>query len=68
MKQTKAYRAALAQLADAIAQQDPAEVMMLEVGMDLSDVLERRHPDFEAAMNRASEERAQHRKQRGKRQ
>jgi hypothetical protein len=55
IKQTKAYRAALILLADAIAKQDPAEVQLYDVRFDLDDVMERRHPDFMAAMSTASD-------------
>ena len=70
MKMTKAYRTALAQLADAIAQQDPADVDLGAngLGCDLDEVLEARRPDFVAALERAQdrawEERDRQRKQR----
>ena len=55
IKQTKAYRAALVLLADALARQDAAAVISSiqagEIILDLDEVLERRHPDFYAAMD-----------------
>ena len=71
MKQTKPYRAALAQLIDVIVQQEKTQDFVFDLGVwagfmsDLHDVLERRHPDFDAAMMRASKERAQRRQQQG---
>jgi hypothetical protein len=68
MKQTKAYRTALAQLADALAQQNPAKVFFAMRGGnvvgDLFDVLRRRHRAFDKAMDRAWEEHQQRNKQR----
>ena len=67
IKQTKAYRAALIVLADAIAKQDPAEVTLLgqDIANDLDEVLEQRHPDYVAAMDAAYEEALQRRKRAG---
>jgi hypothetical protein len=70
LKQTEAYRAALAQLADALVLQVPADVIdglarpsydvyHGHVCVDLQDVLRERHPDFGQAMNRVREEREQ---------
>ena len=54
IKQTHAYCAALVLLADALARQDPAGVIGYIRGgsviSDLTDVMQRRHPDFAAAM------------------
>ena len=69
IKQTKAYRAALVLLADALARQDAAAVIRSiragEVILDLDEVLERRHPDFYAAMDDVLGEQAKRRKQTG---
>ena len=66
IKPTKAYRAALVMLADARARQDAAAVISSiragEVILDLDDVLERRHPDFYAAMDNVLGEQAKTRK------
>jgi uncharacterized membrane protein (UPF0136 family) len=67
IKQTHAYRAALVLLADALARQDPAGVMgYIREGSaisDLSGVMQRRHPDFAAAMFAKVNEPAEGRKQ-----
>ena len=69
IKQTRAYRAALVLLADALARQDAAAVISSiragEVILDLDEVLERRHPDFYAEMDVALGEQVQRRKQTG---
>ena len=69
IKQTHAYRAALVLLADALARQDPAAVIGYIRGgsviSDLTDVMQRRHPDFAAAMFAKVDERAEGRKQTG---
>jgi hypothetical protein len=69
IKQTKAYRAALVLLADALARQDAAAVISSiqagEIILDLDEVLERRHPDFYAAMDDVLGEQVQRRKQTG---
>ena len=69
IKQTKAYRAALAKLADAIAQQNPVAVLYSlragEVTSALTDVVARRHPDFAAAMDAEVDAHFQRRKQAG---
>ena len=64
IKQTKAYRAALVLLADALARQDAAAVISsMRTGeiLDLDEVLERRY----AAMDHVLGEQAKHRKQTG---
>ena len=56
IKQTKAYRAALVLLADALARQDAAAVISsIRTGeiLDLDEVLERRHPDLRRNGSRA---------------
>jgi hypothetical protein len=63
IKQTRAYRAALLQLADAIATQNPAQVDLSDVRWDIDDLMTQRHPDFMAAMNTAFDEAIQRRKQ-----
>lgn len=69
IKQTHAYRAALVLLADALARQNPTEVMTaIREGYpirDLIDLMEKRHPDFKAAMDGKVDEWAEHRKQAG---
>jgi hypothetical protein len=69
IKQTKAYRAALVLLADALARQDAAAVISSiragEVILDLDELLERRHPDFYAAMDDVLGEQAKRHKQAG---
>ena len=66
IKQTRAYRAALVLLADALARQDAAAVISSiragEVILDLDEVLERRHPDFYAEMDDVLGEQAKPRK------
>lgn len=64
IKQTKAYRSALAALADAIAAQDPSDVLLFgpDVDADLHDLLEHRHPKFYAAMDAAYDEAVRRRK------
>ena len=56
-------------LADALARQNPTEVMTaIREGYpirDLIDLMEKRHPDFKAAMDGKVDEWAEHRKQAG---
>ena len=69
IKQTHAYRAALVLLADALARQDPAGVIGYIRGgsviSDLTNVMQRRHPDFAAEMYAKVDEQAEGRKQAG---
>ena len=55
IKHTHAYRAALVLLADALARQDPAAVIAeIKAGgviSDLTNVMQKRHPEFAAAMH-----------------
>lgn len=62
---TKAYVAALEQLADAVAQFDPAEVELFYVGSDLITMVQHRHPAFDAACDAVRGAAAQRRKQAG---
>jgi hypothetical protein len=69
IKHTHAYRAALVLLADALARQDPAvvitEIRAGGVISDLTNVMQKRHPEFAAAMYAKVDELAEGRKQAG---
>ena len=70
IKQTHAYRAALVLLADALARQDPSRgydgyIEKATLSRDLIDLMEKRHPDFKAAMDGKVDEWAEDRKQAG---